>query len=74
MRLLRLNPSMPANPLCRRYEAPIQANLSSRMNFGYSLDLSRMNGLDYTRTATHEVIIGLLLRNARRARCPSDFW
>lgn len=49
-------------------------NLSSRMSFGYSLDLSRMNDLAYTRTATHEVIIGLLFRNAKRARCPSDFW
>lgn len=49
-------------------------NLSSRINFGYSLDLSRMNGLAYSRTATHEVIVGLLLRNAKRARCPSDFW
>ena len=49
-------------------------NLSNRMNFGYSFDLSRMNGLSYTQTATHEVILGLLFRNGNRVRCPSDFW
>jgi type IX secretion system PorP/SprF family membrane protein len=49
-------------------------SLSSRMNFGYSFDLSGMNGLPYMRTATHEVILGLLFRNASHARCPSDYW
>jgi len=49
-------------------------NISSSMNFGYSYDLSRISGLSYGGTATHEIIIGLLFRNASRVRCPSDFW
>jgi type IX secretion system PorP/SprF family membrane protein len=48
------------------------ANLSTRLNFGYSYDF--LSALEVPPLRTHEIVIGYLIGNKSKVLCPRDFW
>jgi len=57
----------------KSFAAMFGMNINSKLNFGYSYDITT-SSLKYATSGTHEIVIGILLGNRNRIVCPRDFW
>lgn len=55
------------------YAAMLGANISSTFNIGYSYDLTTTD-LNTVSRGTHEFIIGVLIGNRYKYKCPANIW